>query len=494
MIEAPTHAPHKLGRNWIALVVLLGVAIIGTTTWALRPISNTVKPKILPPLVTTTHVHRGTVVVRSVVVATATEATALSVSPATSGRVSSIAVALGQTVRAGQTLMVLTNPALDAQVSQAEANVVSVQAKLQQAKPNAIQASNQAALAQAHYQVIQAQQALQQIEASTSLQSVAITNAHELLGFTESPASPQQVSITQAQLAITQLQAIPIPNQTANYASQLSQAHAVLAQAQASLKGTIIAEQASLSLAEAQKSAALNTAQNAVVSSQDNVSKLQSTLNDTLTSPSELSSLQAEVQAAEAALTAAQAAQNSLIIISPVSGIVTSLYSTLGQNVSPSTVLMTVDASMIQLTATVPVSQLGAVHPGTQIEAIGSTGDRTIVSLTSITPSPATPVLDILDLGVPTPNTLQSGQNWTVFLPQQSQTGIIIPNSALIAGPGNDGTVDVIRHQVLSPVHVIIELQGANHTVVSGLSPDALVANPANGVFGNHSKIRTYGG
>ena len=494
MIQAPTHAPHRLGRTRTTLVVLLGVAMIAAATLALWPISHTTKPKILPPLIATIHVHRGTVVVRSAVVATATEAMALTVIPATSGQVSSIAVALGQKVTAGQTLMVLTNPALDAQVSQAEANVVSAQAKLQQAKPNANQASNQAALAQAHNQVVQAQQSLQQIAASTSPQSVAITNAHELLEFTESPASPQQVSVTQAQLAITQLQAIPVTDQTTNYASQLAQAEAVLAQAQASLKGTIIAEQASLSLAEAQKNAALNAAQSAVVSSQDNGSKLQSTLDDAVTSPSELSSLQAGVQAAEAALTAAQAAQDSLIITSPVSGVVTTLNTTLGQNVSPSAVLMTVGASMLQLTATVPVSQLGAVHPGTQVEAVGSTGDRTTVSLTSITPSPATPVLDIIDLGVPTPNRLQSGQNWTVFLPQQSQTGIIIPNSALIAGPGNDGTVDVIRHQLLSPVHVVIKLQGANHTVISGIAPDALVANPANGAFGNHSKIRTYGG
>lgn len=494
MIQAPAPAPHKFRTTQTTLVVLLGVALIAVGILAVRPGSHTATLKSLPPLVSTIHVHRGTVVVRSAVVATVTEATALTVNPATSGQISSLNVALGQKVTTGQTLMKLTNTTINAQVSQAQANVAAAQARLQQAEPNAVETSNQAALAQTHNQVVQTQQALQQIEESTSPQSVAVTNARVALGFTESAASPQEVSITQTQQALSQLQAIPVPNRTTNYASQLAQAEAALAQAQASLQQTITAEQANLSVALAQKNAAINAAQSAIVSSQEAATKLQSTLQGAATSPSALSSLQAGVQAAEAALAAAQTIQDSLVITSPVPGVVTSLNATLGQNVSPSTPLMTIGASMLQLTATVPVSQLGAVHPGTQVEAVGSTGGRTTVSLTSITPSPATPVLDIIDLGVPTPNRLQSGQNWTVFLPQQSQTGIIIPNSALIAGPGNDGTVDVIRHQLLSPVHVIIKLQGANHTVISGLAPDALVANPANGAFGNHSKIRTYGG
>lgn len=111
---------------WLALPLLLALVVAGTVAWRVTTAR--------PPAVTTATVSRGTITATVSSSGTVQPARSLAVTFAVSGDVTDVLVEAGDTVEAGQPLARLDTYALELQVSQAEANLKSAEARLAAAR------------------------------------------------------------------------------------------------------------------------------------------------------------------------------------------------------------------------------------------------------------------------------------------------------------------------------------------------------------------------
>lgn len=290
--------------------------------------------------------------------------------PKLAGRIETLDVNVGDTVRAGQQLAALDHEILDAQVAQAQSGVAVAQAKLAsmeagpraeavvQAAANVDAAKERLALmaeggrgesiAQADAAVRLAEAKLAQLRAGATAEQIeqaqaAVRAANNQLsavqaqadsamgrmgsGFTQqmkdaqSGAAYEQARIAEARLA--ELQAGSTPEQ--------------LAQAQAAV------DQASAALELARNpftSHDLKQAENAVLAAEQQLLLVQNpyTHND-------LAAARATVAQAEAAVQLASLQRKNAVITSPVSGIVLDRFVSMGDMASPTSPIMTIQGS-----------------------------------------------------------------------------------------------------------------------------------------------------
>jgi RND family efflux transporter MFP subunit len=135
---------------------------------------------------------------------TVTSSQSVTISPSVAGRVSSVAVALGQAVQVGQVLVRLGNPVLQAQLAEAKAAVASAQAKLSAAAAG----PSPQAVAVAQAEVAKAQVALQAAEQSSQQAQTAPGKGQPGSSSAGSPSqATEAVSEAQAALTLAQAQA-----------------------------------------------------------------------------------------------------------------------------------------------------------------------------------------------------------------------------------------------------------------------------------------------
>ena len=126
----------------------------------------------------------------------------VTISPGVAGRVGSVAVTLGQVVPAGQVLVRLVNPVLQAQLAEAQAAVASAQAKLSAAAAG----PSPQAVAVAQAEVAKAQVALQAAEQSSQQAQTAPGKGQPGSSSGGSLSQPAE-AVSEAQAALTLAQA-----------------------------------------------------------------------------------------------------------------------------------------------------------------------------------------------------------------------------------------------------------------------------------------------
>ncbi len=306
------------------------------------------------------------------------EATQVDIAPKVSGRAVRLVVNEGDTVRAGQVLVRLDDGDLRAQVDQARAAVVAVEARVTQAA-SAIQTQQQTTdtqVAQARAALVAAQARVPQAQTTVTLQGQTVEQA---------------VAQAQAQLGAAQAQAMSARSNLAKAQSDYARAKALFAEgaisaadvdaARAAYDAAVAAErtardgvtQAQAGLASAQANrlqvpirredvrvsqAAVNQAQAAVANAEAGYTVVAQRRQD-------LAAAQAQLVQARAALRYGEIQLGYATVTAPIDGIVLTKNVQEGEVVAAGAAVYTlVDPGDMWLRVFIPEDQIGRVHPG----------------------------------------------------------------------------------------------------------------------------------
>ena len=329
---------------------------------------------------------------------TVSSAQGITVAPAVAGQVTSVPVTVGQAVQAGQVLVRVVNPVLQAQLTEAQAAAATAQAKLTAATAG----PSPQAVAVAQAEVTKAEVALQAAEQAQT----AAENGQ--------PGSSSGGSVSQAAAAVSEARA----------ALTLAQAQAAEADAPPSV-------------------AAVAPLQAAVTQAND----------------------------AEAVVEA-QVAQES--VTAPFGGVVSSLGAVVGEQVTPSSPLLTLDGAAVSVQAPVAEQDLGLIHPG-EVATIYSPGGAGSVPASVSTVAPAANPSS-LTFGVtltPTsdPPWLVPGEAVTAAVVTGRSAGaVLVPSSALVSINGHPQVFVVHTDHTVSLVDVTPGISDGTTTAVAGLA------------------------
>lgn len=286
-------------RRWL-IVPVGAVVIAGAAAWVLNPFGTTAARLV------TAQATTGTVVSSVSVSGSVASSTVEELSFGSSGTVTAVMVAPGDTVSAGQTLATIDDSAQQSQLATAQANLVSAQARLttDQAGPTS------ATVASAKDSVKQAE-----LQLATARQSLTDTKAQNAL------------SISQANTAVKTAKATLAADKKTLPAGdpQLAKDAADVASATANLSSTKL--KATLSLHQAQSQ--VNSAALGVTTARHNYA-----LKIVPTTAAVIAADKAAVASAQQALTTLQ--QNGAAITSPTAGTVTAVNIKVGQDVTGS--------------------------------------------------------------------------------------------------------------------------------------------------------------
>lgn len=343
--------------------------------------------------------------------------------PKASGRIESIAVAVGSRVRPGDLLIQLETKDVIAQVHQAEAAL------------RAAEAGRESADAQTTTQILGAEQAVKQAEegvlqaekglaAAENARDLAKKNAERLRTLFENGLA-SQVELEQAE-------------------NQLKQAEAGLQQAKSAHENAKKAlEVATENLKIARERVAVKAAN-------------------------------AQVEQARAGLEAARRLLENMRVTAPVGGTVASLPVSVGDMVSPQVVVATiVDMNPAIVTVDVPEQAYRSVAVGDPV-TVAVSGERFQgkVSKKDLTPNPQTKAYRV-EIEVPNPEgKLVSGLSADVtFAPKGAKKTLLIPAEAYMASAkGGEGHVMVYEDGIVRERKVTVGRMTTNYVeVTSGL-------------------------
>jgi multidrug efflux pump subunit AcrA (membrane-fusion protein) len=287
-------------RRWLIVpVIALAVALVAV--WLTNPFGTTTVA------LATAQSTTGTVVSSVSVSGSVASSKVDELTFGSSGTVTAVNVAPGDTVTQGQVLATIDDSAQKVQLASAQANLESAQAKLatDQAGPTGVtKASAQDSVKQAELQLATARQSLSDTIASNNL-SISQANA--------------AVSAAKKQLAADKAASPPVPANIAKDQAAVTNAKAGVTSAR--LKATL----------------ALHQAQNQVNSASLGVTSAKHgyALKIVPTTAAQIAADKAGVASAQQALTTLQ--QNGTTIVAPMAGTVTAVNITVGQTVSSST-------------------------------------------------------------------------------------------------------------------------------------------------------------
>lgn len=303
----------------------------------------------------------------------------LPLAPGVAGRVAAIDVVAGQSVRAGQVLVSLANPVLQAQLAEARAAVATAQAKLAAAEvPPTAQA-----LAVAQDGVAKAQASLAAAEEAYQQAVLAARQAHQA-----SPAQSGTTTTTQAK--------------SPGSGTDVSAAGAAVASAQAALN-----------LAEAEAAAA---------SAPPSAATLQP-----------LVSAVTQAQAAEAVVEA-NVAEESLR--APFAGTVASVTATVGEVVGAGTTVLTLDGAALSVQAPVSQADLPLLRTGDPATLSILGGGTTLPArVTALSPvaDPSALTFEVTLTPTSNPPWLHPGEAAVVsVVTARAANAVLVPASAIV--------------------------------------------------------------
>lgn len=348
----------------------------------------------------------GTAISQLTLSGTTVATASLPVTPGTTGRVQMVAAQLGEVVQAGQLLVSLASPVLQAQMAEAQAAVATAQAKLSAA------------------------------EAGPSAQAVAVAQAE---------VAKAQVALQAAEQAYQQAQAggSGPPGGRSATSSGASTAQAAEAVSEA---------QAALTLAEAQAAQA-----------------------EAPPAPTTLAPLQAAVTQAQAAeaVTAAEVAQEQ--VTAPFAGTVVSVAAVVGEQVSPTTTVVTLDGSGLSVQAPVSESELALVHPGeaATISLPGSSASQA-ATVTAVSPAANASSLTFAVELIPVsdPSWLAPGEAISVGVVTSRTSGaVLVPANSVVTIEGHPQVFVVGTGHSVHLVDVSPGISDGTTTAVGGISP-----------------------
>ena len=291
---------HRRSRWWLLLPVLL-LAIVGAGVWIVNPFGTAAAALV------TGQATSGTIVASVSISGSVASSSINELNFGTSGTVTSVPVAPGDKVTAGQVLASIDDSALKVQLQTAQANLTAAEARLalDQAGPTA------ATIASAQDSVSQAQ-----LQLTTATQSLADTNAQNAQNIAQGTAA---LSAANATLAADTLALAPGDPQLAKDAAAVTAAETNLS-----------ATNLEVTLAVHQAQAQVSSARLGVTTAKHNY-----TLKIVPATAAQIASDQASVAQAQSALATLQ--QTGATISSPIDGTVTVVNIKVGQTVTGST-------------------------------------------------------------------------------------------------------------------------------------------------------------
>ena len=448
--------------RWLVIPIVL-IAIVGALFWVANPFGATVA-KLVTAKATT-----GTIVSSVSVSGSVASSTVDELNFETSGTVTAVNVAPGDSVTAGEVLATIDDSTLRGQIATAQANLVAAEARLATDKSGPTAASKASArdsISQAALQLSIARQSLGDTRAQNA-QSIAQANA--------------ALKSAKATLAADK-KAVPVdPVQVAKDQAAVSNAASALSAAK--LKAT-------LALHQAQNQ--LNSASLGVTSAQHGYA-----LKILATPAAQLAADKAAVASAQQALSTLQ--QSGATITSPIAGTVTAVNLKIGQDVTGSSnassssssastsstgQIEVMDLSQLQIagqasetdvaklkmdqSATTSAAALGSNTAVGKVCALANVGTQ----ISGVTSFPVTVCLD--------PNTkgLLVGMSATAaVVTDRADNAVLVPSLA-IKTVGGQQVVSVLgadgKTQTNVPVQVGIT-NGSQTQIVSGLAEGATV-------------------
>ncbi|MFQ5341179.1 MAG: HlyD family secretion protein [Anaerolineae bacterium] len=293
------------------------------------------------------------------------------------GRVQEILAGEGDSVSAGAVLIQLDAALLDAQIGEAEAAVLAVQAQVDQvkagARPEEISVA-EAALAQAKAQQSGAKRGwdnAQAIMENPQELEDRIDQARAQVSLAE-----QSVEQAKAKLHAAEVQRDGYPNPSSEYVmaqGYVAAAQAALDQARAQYAGAQHALQHLLDMRDnpIEMEAQVHAAEAAYYQAEAAVAAAQAKL-DLLkagSTPEEVAVAEANLKQAQAAVDALRVQREKIILQAPVEGLIVSRSIEPGEIAAPgATLLRLADLDRVKLTIFVPETQIGSVQLGQPVD------------------------------------------------------------------------------------------------------------------------------
>ncbi|RYG33894.1 efflux RND transporter periplasmic adaptor subunit, partial [bacterium] len=320
------------------------------------------------------------------------------VSPRTSGRLLSVLVREGDSVRKGQLIATLDPADLQGAITEAQAGVAQAQATL--ASSLATQGSNDANLrGQIQTQIAAVQgakaelvQAQRTAEATVAAQQAAVAESESRLEAARTGVKSAQAGLTSARANEKNAQGRSDRSATLfekgyisaqaneDVQAQLSVRQAetgVAVQNEESSRANVGAVQAQVKAAQAQVGVARRQTEAAIATAKSRLAQSEAALRvaraNTAQSPAyqrTLEAQQAAVNAAQSRLTQAQARAADTNLYSPIDGTVTARTADPGTVAAPGTAILTLrSVSNLQIAADLPEDQAQVIVPGSQGKA-----------------------------------------------------------------------------------------------------------------------------
>ncbi len=452
-------ARHRRWLRWL-IVPLVLVVIAGAVIWVTNPFGTTAARLV------TAQATTGTVVSSVNLSGSVASSTVEELSFGTSGTVTAVNVAPGDTVTTGQVLATIDDSNLRSQLETAQANLVAAQARLATDKAGPTKATKAAA----RDSVSQAA-----LQLSTARQSLSDTKAKNAQSIKQANASLKSAKATLA----ADKKAVPVdPAQIAKDQAAVSSATSALSAAKLN---------ATLSLHQAQNQ--VSSASLGLTSAQHGYS-----LKIVPATAAQLAADKAAVASAQQALSALQ--QNGAAITSPIDGTVTAVNLKVGQDVTGSSgassssststtgQIEVMDLARLQIAgqasetdipklkmdqlATISAAALGTETAVGKVCALSNVGTQ----ISGVTSFPVTVCLE--------PNTkgLLVGMSATAAaVTDRADNAVLVPSLA-VKTVGGQTVVTVLgadgKTQTNVPVTVGIT-NGSQTQIVSGLSEGATV-------------------
>lgn len=223
-----------------------------------------------------------------------------------------------------------------------------------------------------------------------------------------------------------------------------------------SLGQSVTAGNAVVRLSDTQNlSGQLNAAQAALTSAQDTL-QMASGAPTTASSGVTISGDQAKVASAQAQVQTLQAQLNAETVVAPISGVVSNLAVAVGDVVTPSSLLATIQGSGLQVQAMVSPSQMGELAGRTGTQATATLADASSSASSSAVLSSLSPAADpstgdfTASFSVNAPTSLYPGEPVTVSLSIPAGTGLVVPSGSIVYPSGFPEVFEVSN---LTPFH-----------------------------------------